>query len=273
MIYCIIKGIQDLTFGATRKTSTDSTAAVKGGDSTNVGITTNSSSFLDLPHDIRRMVYDILPEPTFHNLSFPGGYMACSDYTQVSNLRQTSQYLNQEAGVYLDIQRAILLSRSDLVIAVKPTPGITSTGSIPAHLDNNDLTLNLLNRLLTVLSEAQNPNITDYTTATTALDRLTFSYLEELLLLLVYYLNKNNGLSLGLAELTEDLKAALSNMLLQLRQNAKVQIRWYVDRDDLDTRFHTWANTQFLPRHARDHCKNLDYQMVVMVKDEATVTG
>ncbi|CAA9957930.1 hypothetical protein PTMSG1_01507 [Pyrenophora teres f. maculata] len=255
----ITKAFQTLSFQATQQTSLDLNTAVEG-DSTQVVTATNSGPFhfLCLPDDIRRMVYDILPEPTFHDLSFPTCYMAYSDYTPVSNLRQTNQYLKYEAGACLDIRRAIALSCRDLVIAVKP------------NHDNDYHPASLLLRLLDILEKAQNRNITDYATAVAALEEHEPANRHATLQGWICNLHKKNGNSVEPADLAAGLKAALSTMLLQLRQNAKVQIRWYEDRTDRATRGITWSGMQFIKDYTVKKCKELDCQVVVVLKDEAT---
>ena len=226
-------------------------------ESTQVSTTTNSTTsfrFLDLPKDIRRIVYDFLPEPVFRDSLSPSCCIAYTDYTRSVNMLLTNRLIYSEARPCLKIYRTRALARQDLIIITKSYSGEQMARQT------------LFATLLDILAAEHSPNPTTYPEAMAALDGPIPRSLMPSLLNQLSRLHEEIGVEVGHAALAEALSTPLSTMLLQLHQRNKMQIRWYLSRR-VQQEASTWGSVYFLMGYVNDTYPLIDFQLVLVCED------
>ncbi|KAI8940995.1 hypothetical protein NX059_002244 [Plenodomus lindquistii] len=178
--------------------------------------------FLDLPKDIRRMVYDVLPEQKSRSLHLAESNIGHMDYEPQVDFLQTSQAVYDEAKPSIEAQRLLNLPTQKCVLTVA-FPRMRATLQTSIVLDC--LTAALARaHLFDVIRKGTSgsnklPSSIDDATLSTGIQHFQHS------------LTVQWGAFFPVTALpyfdTDEFKAQFNMMLLQLRHDSEIEVRYY----------------------------------------------
>jgi hypothetical protein len=181
--------------------------------------------FLDLPKELRLMVYERIHEKRLQKLPLPGCSVMCDDSAQeIGNLLRTCKLVHSGAGPFLKTDRKLALVHQDCVLAVKASKeDKVPVGYLLCSLVEVLKTAHLYDKthLAKLPINEKQPIDINWFTFSIPLRQLQTEPFRQ-------YQNYARGLKPDV--LTEEFKDLFRMMVLQIRRSQTIELRWYVPK-------------------------------------------